>query len=72
MLEQVHVPNVEWSQTETSKFGPEKGSLQGQAWRQVAHALKNPELPEGFRQSIFKGQGTNVISLCPILWLADG
>ena len=23
---------------------------------EVAHALKSPELPEGFRQNIFKGQ----------------
>ena len=45
---------------------------------EVAHALKSLELPEGFQQSIFKGQVIGaglsgyVISLRTVLWLADG
>ena len=46
----------EAKQTETLEFGAEKGLLQGQARRWVAHVLKSPELSEGFRQSIFKSQ----------------
>ena len=42
--------------TKTSEFGAEKGLLQGHARRCVAHALKSPEFPEGFQQSIVKGK----------------
>ena len=42
--------------TETLEFGAEKGLLQGHARRRLAHAPQNPELSEGFQQSIFKGQ----------------
>ena len=38
------------------EFGAEKDLLQGNARRWAAHAFKNPELPEGFQQSIFKSQ----------------
>ena len=51
--------------TKTSEFGAEKGLLQGHARRRVAHALKSPELPEGFWQSIFKSQvREGVLRLC--------
>ena len=43
-------------QTETSEFGAEKGLSQGRARRRVGHALKSPELPEGFGQSISESQ----------------
>ena len=46
----------EFKQTEMSEFGAEKDLFQGQARRQVAHALKSPELPKGFWQNIFKSQ----------------
>ena len=46
----------EAKQTETLMFGAERVSLQGHARSWVPHALKSPELPEGFRQSIFKSQ----------------
>lgn len=39
-----------------SESGGEKGLLQGRASRQVAHALKSPELFRAFHQSIFKSQ----------------
>ena len=46
--------------TKTAEYGAEKGLLQGHARRRggggVAHAPKNPKLPKGFQQSIFKGQ----------------
>ena len=41
-----------------SELVADKGLLQGQAGRWVARALKSLELPEGFRQSIFKSQQT--------------
>ena len=37
-------------------FGAEEGLLQGHERSWVAHDLKNPELPEGFWQSIVKSQ----------------
>ena len=43
----------EGKQTVKSEFGAEKGLLQGHARTRAAHALKSPELPEGFWQSIF-------------------
>ena len=57
-LTQVCLPNAQCEaiQTETSEFGAEKGLLQGLQGGEVAHALKSLEFPEGFRQSIFKGQ----------------
>ena len=42
-------------QSEMLELGAEKGLLQGHARREVAHALKSLELPEGFLQSAFKG-----------------
>ena len=67
----------EAKQSETSEFGAERGLLQGHARRWVAHALKIPELPEGFlRQSIFKSQVSGVgLRVCDQLMhnsLADG
>ena len=50
-------------------FGAEKGLLQGAA-RQVAYAVKIPELPIRFQQCIFKGQVRESglrISLCTCL-----
>ena len=38
------------------EFGAGKGLLQGHTRRQVVHALKSSELPEGFWQSPFKSQ----------------
>ena len=46
----------EAKQTEILEFGAEKGLLQGHVKRQMSHALKSPELPEGFWQRIFKSQ----------------
>lgn len=47
----------EATQTETLEFGAEIAAyfrtMQGE-W--VAHAPKNPKLPDGFLQSIFKGK----------------
>ena len=59
----------EVKQTEMSESGAEKGLLQGAA-RQVAHAVKTPELPTGFQHCIFKGQVRESglkISLCTCL-----
>lgn len=39
-----------------SESGGEERLLQGPASRQVAHALKSPELFKAFHQSIFKSQ----------------
>ena len=38
----------ETKQTEMSEFGAEKVLLQGHARRWVTHALKSPEILEGF------------------------
>ena len=38
------------------EFGAEKGLLQGMQGGEVGYALKSLEFPEGFQQSIFKGQ----------------
>ena len=46
----------EAKQTETSGFRAEKGLSQGHARRQVARVPQTPKLPEGFQQSVFKGQ----------------
>ena len=51
----VCLTHSEAKQTKMSEFGAEKGLLQGTA-RQVAHAVKIPELPTGFQHCIFKGQ----------------
>ena len=62
--------------TETSEFGPEKG-LKAHGRRTGSLCPLNPELPEVFQQSIFKGQGGGwwatgyVISSCTSLSLAD-
>ena len=48
-------------QTETSEFVEEKGH----ARRGLAHALKSPELPDGFRQSTFKSQVGLRLYFCP-------
>ena len=50
MLTQVRAPDAK--QTETSEFGAEKGLLQGHARRPVAHALKSPNSPKGFRKAL--------------------
>ena len=39
--------------TAASESEAEKGLLQGQARRWMAHAPQNPKLPEGFQQSTF-------------------
>ena len=49
-------------QTEKPMFGAEKGLLRGHARRQVAHALKSPELAKGVWQSTFKSQVEGVWS----------
>ena len=41
----------EAKQAEMSEFGAEKGLLQGQARRQVAHALKLLNSPKGFHKT---------------------
>ena len=57
VLVQVHVPNAQWGQTNrNSGFGAEKGLFQFHARWQLAYALKPPELPERFQQSICKSQ----------------
>ena len=43
-------------QTKASGSGAEKVLLQGHARRTGGSCLKNPDLPKGFQQSIFKGQ----------------
>ena len=43
-------------QTKTPDFGAEKGLLQGHVRREVAHALKSLELPEGVQPSTLKSQ----------------
>ena len=43
-------------QTKMMEFGAEKGLLQGQARRIGGLCPKNPKLPKGFQQSIFKDQ----------------
>ena len=54
---QVPVPKAQWGQTNcTLEFGAEKGLLQGQARRWVAHAPENPKVSEGFQQSTSKGK----------------
>ena len=71
----------ETKQTKLSEFGAEKSLLQSHARTWGAHTLKRPELPKGFLQSTFKSQELgvwkgeflgSVISLCSILWPADG
>lgn len=47
-LAQVHVLDAQ--------FGAKKCLLKVHASSQVAPALKSPELPEGFQQSVFKSQ----------------
>ena len=51
----VCVPDVEWSQQIQTLRVWSKDLLQGHTRRQVAHALKNPELLQGFLQSSLKG-----------------
>ena len=62
--------------TEMLEFGAERGLLQSRARRWAAYPLQNPELPEGFQQSIFKGQMRGavtgyVIPSFPVLSLVD-
>ena len=44
------------SKKDRSKFGAEKGLLQGHARSWVAHAPENPKLLKGCQQSNFKGK----------------
>ena len=60
-IELISLPNASscaWrtgnpNNTAVSEFEAEKGLLQGQARRWMAHAPRHPKLPEGFQQSTF-------------------
>ena len=56
---QVPMSDTQWGQTETLGFGVEKGLLECRV-----RTPNNPRLPEGFQQSIFRGQVGGCCRVC--------
>ena len=58
----------ETKQTKMLEYGVERGLLQGPVRRQVAHALKHPELSRDFGKAFLKARWGREVSVCEQLY----